>query len=78
MMRYFLLGILAVALIVLFSLSCYAGLTTLRTPPGETTETGGFSISRPVYLDTPVGRSYPAQVVIGQDVITYTFVVKRK
>lgn len=71
-----------VSLLVMLSLGlavmvCYAGLMTFLILPGETREAGAFTIQRGLYLDTVRGRVTPASVVIGSDVVTYTFVVSK-
>lgn len=77
MIRAFLIGILAVVLAVFMAIVCYIGALTLLIQPGEIRTGGAFTIQRAQYLDTPHGRVRPAEIVIGSDAITYTFVVSK-
>lgn len=75
-MKQYLLGALSLLLVTLICVLLWIGLLSVMVQPGNVSQTGAFTIDRPVYMDTPQGRLYPAMVE-GDEWITYTVRVKR-
>lgn len=75
MTKGFLYGMLALVTIWLILIVIYIGALVMAVQPGERVET---ITDGAVYLELPQGRIAPVSVVTSAEVMTYTFVVRRK